>query len=390
VPDEAVAAFVAVDVDAENRLHAVWTGQWNFYYSNAPSWQAESAHAWSKPTVVATTSARSQWESDIVAAASGNLHIVYATRGDSAGIYHIRSQDGGVTWEMATKLSEPFDSLETSFANVRVITDSAGRLHTVWQTTQEEGYGQAVYYSRSTDGGESWSPPIQLGYRDSGDYEASWPYIMAKGESELHLIYVDGAHRGRDHRISTDGGETWSEPRRVITEMEGVNGYVIPLVDGSGQMHLIVNMRTGADQVVGIYYARWLESNWSPVTSVDVSSPAAPSAHFAAAAVRLGSDLHVVYSQGRGGEIWHLRGILPVVNPAMPAPLPTSQIPPPLAPTIAAATATPAVQPVQPQIDLPVPPPPPSSFVSSALLPGIGAAFLLVVTVVVWTRPGSQ
>jgi len=386
VPGEAIAEFVAVDVDAENRLHAVWTGQSNFYYSNAPSWQAESAHAWSKPVVVATNSARSQLESDIAADASANLHLVYATRGDGAGIYYIRSHDGGATWELATRLSEPFGPLETSFASVRVITDDAGRLHVVWQTTQEQGYGQAVYYARSIDGGKNWSAPVQLGYRDPEDYEASWPYLTAIGESELYLIYIDGSSKGRCHRISIDGGETWSEPRRVITEMEGVNGHVIPVVDGSGQVHLIVNMRTRAGQVVGIYYARWLGSGWSPIVPVDVSSPAAPSAHHTAAVVRLGNELHVVYNQLRTGEIWHLRGVLPAVTPAPMSALPTLRPPPPLpTPTMATATPPPAPPSGQPPIDLAA-----SSFatspVSNALLPGIGMALFLVVSVVVWTR----
>lgn len=390
VPEEQIAEFVAVDVDVENRLHAVWTGQWNLYYSQAPAWQASSAHAWSAPVVVAADSARTMWESDILAASQGNLHIVYATRGDEVGVYHIRSQDGGHTWSLATRLSTPFDPLEASFSNVKIIEDGAGYLHAIWQTNQDDGFGQAIYYARSTDEGESWSLSVRFGYRDPGDYEASWPYIAAKGESELHLIYVDGARKGRNHRVSTDNGQTWSEPRRVIAEMEGVNGYVIPLVDGSGQIHLIVNMRTVVGQVVGIYYARWLGTDWSLVEPVDVSSSAAPSAHRTAAAVRLGNELHVVYNQFDGAEIWHIRGTLAGIEPAPALALPQIPLQPTLTPVIAALTPKPTTAQTQPSTELAKALSATTSRTVDTFLPGLGASLLLVIAVIVWTRVRPQ
>lgn len=389
VPGEGIAEFVAVDIDAEHMLHAVWTGQSNFYYSNAPSWQADSAHAWRKPIVIATGSARSRSESDILVDDSGTLHIVYATRGNEPGIYHTRSSDGGETWGLAGRLSEPLHSLEEGFSGARIIADGAGRLHAVWQTSQDEGYGQAVYYARSTDGGESWNAPAQLAYRGPNDTWMDWPYIMAHGESELHLIYVDGTNQGRAHRISMDGGETWSEPYHVIAEMEGINGYVIPLVDGSEQLHMVVNMRSRADQVVGVYYTRWLGDSWAPAMPVDVLSTAAPSAHYAAAAVRLGNEIHIVYNQISVGEIWHVRGLLPDVHPAPAWVLPQSQTPLPATPAIAAATDMPALPSETPSVDLVASPPAMPSLLG-VYLPGAGVVLLLVVGVILWTRLRSR
>jgi len=386
VPGETIAEFVAVDMDAENRLHIVWTGQSNFYYSDALSWQAESAHAWSTPVVLASDSARSSWESDIAADPSGTLHVVYATRRDAPGIYHICSLDGGRTWQPAVRLSDPFGPLEYSFSNVKLVADEVGRLHVVWQTTQAEGFGQAIYYARSTDGGESWSAPVQLGYRDPGDYEASWPYLTAIGASEPHLIYIDGQSSiGRFHRISKDGGETWSVPHHILTDMEGVNGYLVPLVDSAGQLHLMINMRTRAGQVVGIYYARWQGDGWSPVVPVDLSDLAS---HYLAATVRLGNELHVVWNGIRGGEIWHKRGIVssatPVSVPVVPS-SPTSTPSPPADAQVTPQMPTLIPQSVEEPLDLPGRAMA-SSTNSNPLVLGGGSAFLLVIVVVVRTR----
>lgn len=306
LPADRLVGTVAATVDAKNHLHIVWSGQSNLYYSSAPSWTAGSAHAWSPPSVVSSESARSRWESDIAVDALGNVHVTYATRGGSAGVYYRASRDDGLTWEIPVRISSPFDPLERNFSNIQVVLDKQNRLHVTWQTNQQDGFGQAVYYARSVDGGAIWSDCSQLGYRDPGDFEASYPYIVAMPSSEIHLIYLDGPHQGRSHRISYDGGQSWSAPKRILTGMEGVNGYVFPLTDGVGQMYLIVNMRT-VNQVHGIFYTKWLDGHWSPVTPIELDDQNG-GAHFTAGAVRLGKELHIVWSQLGRGEIGHISG----------------------------------------------------------------------------------
>jgi BNR repeat-like domain len=384
VPDDYIADFVQVVVDAENRLHAVWTGQSSLYYSSAPAEMAYSARAWSKPVVLANNSARSAWMISIVADTAGTLHVAYATRGSEVGVYYTRSTDGGMDWGFPIKLSAVPDSLEDSFSDVRIVADSTGRLHVVWQTNQKAGYGQAIYYARSPDGGRNWGPPVRLGYREPDDFDVGYPYLVVRGESELHLIYNAGSRPvGRYHRISRDGGETWGNPEQILTDMEGINGYVVPLVDGAGQMHLIIDMRTRDSQVVGLYYARWLETGWSPVVPLATESPYGPSAHYTAAAVRLGNELHVVWTQLRFGEIWYLRGTVPGVTPE-----PTLERPFPATPTPSSFTASslsqspmPTSQPTAQPVDAAIPASA-SRLTNNLVVYSLGVPFLLVLGVI--------
>ena len=161
------------------------------------------------------------------------------------------------------------------------------------------------------------------------------------------MIYIDGPwHDGRYHRISRDGGETWSEPQHVFTDFEGVNGRPLLLVDGAGQLNLVITWRTKS-QVGGTYYARWLGTYWSPMEVIaPETQETGPGAHWTAATVRLGNDVHVLWNtnfSSQAGEIWHTHGVLPGVAaasvlpvPAVPAPKPATGIP--------AASATPASQ----------------------------------------------
>lgn len=393
VPDEEIAEYVAVAVDRHNRLHAIWTGQSNTYYSSAPSWQADSAHSWSEPAVVASDNARTPWAHDIVTDGDDNVHVVYATRGDGVGVYHTVSSDGGASWRPPVMLSVPFTELETSFSTVKVILDGADRLHAVWQTNQAEGYGQAAYYARSIDGGGTWTTPVQMGYREPGEYDVSYPYVTSAGESELHLVYIDGPwHIGRHHRISLDGGATWSSSQRILTSLEGVNGYTIPLVDGDGGLHLVTTMRT-VTQIGGpFFYARWLGTGWSPPELPFLGSDrTGPGAHWTAATVRLGDEIHVVWNTNfshKAGEIWHSRGKIASVTtaPALAAPTPEVTVPAPTAtPATHVSVAVPERQP--PDRTEPSSPPIPEA---TALLVGALPVFLLVCGVLAWTQGRSR
>jgi hypothetical protein len=364
VPGENIADYVAVAVGPDSMLHAVWIGQSNVYYSSAVAWQALSGHGWSKPTIIATDTARSRMECSVAVDQSNNIHVVYATQGGQPGIYHTLSRDGGSTWEPEQRLSLPFDRNEASFSTVQIVADGADHLHVVWQTNQEDGYGQAVYYARSIDQGGSWSPAQQMGYRGPGDSWMDYPYLTARGQSELHLIY---------------------EPSNIIMDMEGINGYVVPVVDGSQQMLLIINMRTRGTQVVGIYYARWSGSNWSPVVPVDVSSPAASSAHYTAATVRLGNEVHVVYNDIEAGEIWYVRGLLANVKPQPALALPEAQTSVLPTPTAAPTAVTPITRSVSGSL-VPAPSLSTGFSIDSAFVLGAGTALLLVVGVILWMR----
>ena len=397
VPNDSVADYIAVTVDKENRLHVVWTGSSNFYYSTALPWEADSAQAWSKPVAIAGDSARTQWESDIVTDAKGGIHIVYATKGDEPGVYHIQSSDGGLTWSSAVKLSLPLDDLEVAFSNVRAIVDGTGSLHAVWQTNQEEGFGQGIYYARSTNGGAEWTPPSKMANRDPGEYGVSFPSIASIGTSELHMVYIDGPwHIGRYHRISLDGGKTWSEPQHIFTDFEGINGYPLLLVDGSGQLNLVITWRTRT-QIGGTYYARWLGTQWSPMEPVALETEqTGPGAHWTAATMRLGNEIHVLWNTNfsdQAGEIWHANGTVPGVASAKA--LSVTKITTPV-PTSSAALDTPVSQPaneVAPESaapgksspNQPVSPPPQVS-IARVLLISAAPALLLVLGAVACKR----
>jgi hypothetical protein len=152
---------------------------------------------------------------------------------------------------------------------------------------------------------------------ESGGF-AGWPYLIAAGNGSLHLIYALAENRGRGYRVSRDGGRTWTDEVTILREMEGINGYVFPLEDSSGALHLVVNMRPTATQETGIYYAAQERGGWARPSSVVIGKPYSTGAHYAAGAVRLGNEIHVVWTDLGGGDIWHVSGLLREVPAIIP------------------------------------------------------------------------
>ncbi|NIV33740.1 MAG: hypothetical protein GWN58_31130, partial [Anaerolineae bacterium] len=297
VADDPLADFVAATIDRENQLHLVWTGSTQLYYSTAPATEAHSVRAWSAPQVIAHDIARTRFESDVAVDSQGDIHVVYASGGSAPGVYHIAAPLTSPVWSMPVRLSDHLRANEIGFRDVRLLIDASDRLHTVWSTSNPNGFGQAVYYVGSNERANAWDLPVRLLDATINTGFAGFPYLLARGSDQLTLIHVGEDNQGRIERTSIDAGKTWSEPRFILPGMEGVNGYVIPLLDGGGGLHLVINMRPSADQQVGIYYAPRAGLDWRPIDAVAVEAPYGPSAHNTDATVRLGNEIHVVWTQ---------------------------------------------------------------------------------------------
>jgi hypothetical protein len=164
--------------------------------------------------------------------------------------------------------------------------------------------------------------------------------------------------------------------------MIGINGYVVPIVDAAGQLHLIVNMRPMATQKVGIYYSSWTGSDWSPVVPLAIDTPAANSAHYTAAVVAHGNEIHIVWNQISGGEIWHLRGVIQNVAPVQTSPAPT----PMPAPTAVPAPTDVAVLPAQhigAEVNPELPTVTGNSADSSPLIPAVIVTLVIIMAIAV-------
>ncbi len=222
------------------QLHAVWSGglDGQIYYSHAFLNDGSTASNWSEPLAMPGPQGSQGIGAapDLVADLGGNLHLVYAVPlNEGRGIYYLRSDDGGESW---SPLRCVFNAATAGWASVNspvLALDLDGTLYVVWvRATLSSGVSEGIYFARSQDGGQSWSPPFPIAEGDCQN-----PQIAVTHAGRVHIIWQEGVDKGAwSHRRSVDGGQNWAPAVRV-RGFGNLQGRPALVSDLAGDMYLL-------------------------------------------------------------------------------------------------------------------------------------------------------
>lgn len=304
-------------------LHVVWVSRANnLFYASVPVASAMLVHAWSPPMQIATGLPTSQLPAAIAVDSQNALHIIYTTRDVGSEVVHIVSQDGGVTWAAEVSVSaamQAFPQPGLVSSSVALNIDTEGGLHVGWTMVDGEGFGVAVLYSASKDGGQTWTPPMIVGERATGDYEADWLSIATVDAERILLVWAGiGMPPGRSYRFSSDGGLTWTEPTHFMQGLGGETEAIRMVVDRAGVVHLLTPARTTDSSMVrssGVRYVYWTGSAWSAPQLLLRENPEDQGGLATSATIRLGNEIFVAWHNQIRGSVELSRGI--TVSPAL-------------------------------------------------------------------------
>ena len=127
-------------------------------------------------------------------------------------IYARRSPDGGINWDPEQHLSlSPDQAPNDLYASSRMVSDGHERFGVVWVGLRSGR--SALYLSRSTDAGRTWTAPVAL----SGESMSVYGHSLHRAGDRLLLVWQD-TRTGIDRLYavsSADGGLTWTSPVRV-------------------------------------------------------------------------------------------------------------------------------------------------------------------------------
>ncbi len=308
--------------DTAGRLHLVYLGygqlersglsfggvnSQDLWYTNAPGTTAHVVQAWQTP--VRMTRAPQGYFSDLAIDSRGVIHAIWTESSAGRwGLYYSRSSDGGATWSTRIPLeSEGF----VWWYRAHLQGDPLGRLHVVWETTEETlggvslGFGTSsgAAYVVSTDGGETWRK-TQFGGRgtalraDGASIPGpQQPSVGIDGSGTVLLVYREPGTNRLMFRRSADG-EVWS-PEQLIPGVKA--GIARPFdiysmaTDSAGHVHLVmVAVPNGAD-TMSLLHSEWDGQSWSK-PSVIASAPPYP--EYPRIAIGRGNRLHVVWFDG--------------------------------------------------------------------------------------------
>lgn len=294
-------------IDGDDRIHAIWNGGANkLYYSSASTDDANSAHGWLAPIVIAKTLPT---EAGIAVAPDGNIWVAYADADLKGDIdFVVISEQTGTRDYQGSAVHDRTDRLP---GEISLVIDNKGHIYLTWTTfeTPEGWPPTAVHNARSLDLGNTWEARIVA----KGDYGQSG--VVVPMSDQVHIFWnstIGGD--GTYHQWSSDGGRTWSSPERFI-ERGGFSGLPSLAVDSTGGVHYLKG-----DSL----YTMWNGIQFSAIQGV--SDSACPRAQDQAKiscgeraqlALTTGNRLHVIFETDFN-QLWYISRELD--TPMIPTP----------------------------------------------------------------------
>jgi hypothetical protein len=164
----------------------------------------------------------SQYAPKILCGDDGILYVIWSdTRGEGENIYFSRSEDGGRTWLAPNvRISDIPTGLDNYPASLTI--DGSDVLYTTWPIWNRSNRADMhILFSKSSDRGDTWSPNVQVD--DGTNRSKSAPVVCVDTNKHIYIVWDDWRHPDPDYADiyfskSTDGGITWSNPDTRVNE----------------------------------------------------------------------------------------------------------------------------------------------------------------------------
>jgi hypothetical protein len=182
------------------------------------------------------------------------------------GVFVSRSGDGGRNWSTtpmdissaAPGCPDKLCSPGFLASQMALASDDAGIIYAVWNSGSVVGGPERIYFSSSTNQGESWSAKVDVSKAPVG-VEHCFPAIAASSAGDVRIAWMDARKvDAQNHplwntvyRSSTNGGATWSTESQLSGPVRGYdyimpNGFLFPFgnlfsigIDNLGNTHVV-------------------------------------------------------------------------------------------------------------------------------------------------------
>ncbi|MGO9799875.1 MAG: sialidase family protein [Candidatus Binatus sp.] len=202
---------------------------------------------------------------------AGNAYLAWASYSKAGGargsvnLYVAKSADAGKSWtptlldvSAAAPDCKDEDCGEAYLgAQVALTSDADGTLYALWSAGSSALGPQRIYFSSSTNGGESWLPRSGVSAAGAG-VEHAFPAVVAGNAGDVRIAWMDQRGSTRDsqywntyYRSSSNGGATWGEEIRIsgyVPDYSYISdeGFRFPFgdyfglaIDNHGDTHLV-------------------------------------------------------------------------------------------------------------------------------------------------------
>lgn len=233
--------------------------------------------------------------------------IIFSGGSHGGDILFARSDDGGRSFAAPINLSRSVGGDGKGRINkeiwhngsLDIVAGPKGAVYAAW--TEYDG---ALWFSRSLDGGKTFSRPARVAEQTATARPARAPSLALAPDRTLYLAWTVGDNDAADIHLakSTDGGQTFGAPQRVAPSKTYSDAPKLA-VDSAGVVHLVFAESTGGP--FAGYHIRYTRSTDGARTFQpprEISRPL-PDSYVSAAFPALSVD-----GGGRVYALWELYG----------------------------------------------------------------------------------
>jgi hypothetical protein len=260
-------------IDTRERLLLSWVdgGSGDLLFSWANADRANLGSEWETPVILPSPS-NLIVSSDIIVDGSDRLIVVYAIPvNEDRGIYIVQSTDTGKTWSSPVRVFDAVSASWERIGNPKISLTEDGVLHLIFsRNSVRTGQPVGLHYSRSVDGGVTWSDTEILSERD-----ILWSDIVSYDNHTVHVVWQenDGLVYANLSQVSEDSGVSWGK----LLSVTSVNDSSTPVAlaaGGPGNLHLIQLLKNGNITTVNqenliLQDWKWTGSRWEIASSSD-------------------------------------------------------------------------------------------------------------------------
>lgn len=235
---------------------------------------------WTSRSIVSNTNSKLGWSlpSGGAVDSRGNAYFAWAgyqASGKPSGdvnLFVSKSTNGGIDWtvqRVAVSGAPPSCGRSCGWAywgsQMALAVDGMDRVYVLYNVSAGKFAVNRMIFARSRDGGASWDLRQDVSQAPQGSNNL-FPAMAARGNGDVRIAWQDdrnGFDTGDDdpdarwntyHRVTTDGGVTWSSEEQLSRFMDGYgykrseprDGYLEPYgdyfeldIDGAGRTHVL-------------------------------------------------------------------------------------------------------------------------------------------------------
>lgn len=187
----------------------------------------------------------------------GNIYIAWQDTRDRPEdyyeVYFSKSTDGGFSFSPNLRISDVEGFVYSGHPSIAA--DSFGNVYIVWQDDRNPSQGYDIYMAKSTDGGESFGDNVIIG-EDLADMSQVDPDVAVNSFGDIYVVWQGWSDGDNDiySAFSTDGGETFRKSIKVNDHDGGHQHHPRIAVDQEGIPHVV--WKDERDDYGDIYYSR--------------------------------------------------------------------------------------------------------------------------------------